>query len=310
MDYILIQLFYSISYGSLLFLIASGFSLIFGLMKITNIVHVAYFSLGLYLGYYFNVLTGNLILSIIITMVIVGAFGLFVFRGVLYRLQTFPLGQVLLGLGLLFLVDDCLLWVFGGAPQKTSVPAWLSGNIPFLNTNISVYRLFIIIFGLIVMVGIELIINKTHIGALIRSGVDDEETVRAMGIDIYKLFSLVYVAGVMLAAVGGVLGGPFLAMEPRIGFTILPLMLAIVIVGGLGNLRGAYYASLVIATIDTFGRALFPPLAYFSVYLPMAIICVVKPSGLFVLSEETRTRRLLQAQAKHTKRKRKNHEAG
>ena len=303
MDYILIQLFYGISYGSLLFMIASGFSLIFGLMKITNLVHIAYFSLGLYLGYYFNVLTGNLVISLIITMILVGAFGLLVFRGVLYKLQTFPLGQVLLGLGLLFLVDDALLWVFGGAPQKTSVPEWLSGNLPFLNTNISVYRLFMIIIGLVVMVGIEIVINKTHIGALVRSGVDDEETVRAMGIDIYKLFSLVYTAGVMLAAAGGVLGGPFLAMEPRMGFTMLPMILAIVIVGGLGNLRGAYLASLVIAIIDTFGRALFPELAYFSVYLPMAIICVVKPVGLFTLSEETRTRRLLRIQANKAKKK-------
>lgn len=305
MEYILIQLFYGISYGSLLFMIASGFSLIFGLMKITNIVHIAYFILGLYLGYYFNVLTGNLALALVITMVLIGAFGLIIFKGVLYKLQRFPLGQVLIGLGLLFLVDDCLLWVFGGSPQITSIPAWLSGNLPFLNTSISVYRLFIIAVGLVVMLGIELVINKTHIGALVRSGVDDEETVRAMGVDIYKLFTLVYTAGVILAAAGGVLGGPFLAMEPRMGFTMLPLMLAIVIVGGLGNLRGAYFASLVIATIDTFAKAILPEIAYFSVYLPMAIICVVKPAGLFTLSEEIHTRRLLRTQARQAAKKEK-----
>lgn len=302
MEYILIQLFYGFSYGSLLFLIASGFSLIFGLMKITNIVHVAYFALGLYLGNYFYILTGSFFGTSVIVMIIVGAFGLFVFRSMLYKMQTFPLGQVLLGLGLLFLVDDGLLWVFGGAPMKTPTPEWLSGNFRFLSSNVSVYRLFMIIVGGIVMIGIDLIVNRTHIGALVRSGVDDEETVRAMGIDIYKVFTLVYTTGAMLAALGGVLGGPFFAMEPRMGFSMLPLVLAIVIVGGLGNLRGAYYASLIIATIDTFAKALFPQLAYFSVYLPVAIICVVKPAGLFVISEEVRTRRILRAQTRAAKR--------
>ena len=144
MEYILIQLFYGFSYGSLLFLIASGFSLIFGLMKITNIVHVAYFALGLYLGNYFYTLTGSFLGASLIVMVLVGAFGLFVFRSMLYKMQTFPLGQVLLGLGLLFLVDDGLLWIFGGAPMKTPTPEWLSGNFAFLNSSVSAYRLFML----------------------------------------------------------------------------------------------------------------------------------------------------------------------
>lgn len=298
MEYILIQLFYGFSYGSLLFLIASGFSLIFGLMKITNIVHVAYFSLGLYLGNYFYSLTNSFFLAAVIVMVFVGAFGLFIFKSMLYKMQTFPLGQVLLGLGLLFLVDDILLWIFGGAPMKTPTPEWLSGSFRLLHSNLSVYRLFMIIVGAVAMVGIDLIVNKTQIGALVRSGVDDEETVRAMGVDIVKVFSVVYTAGAMLASLGGVLGGPFFAMEPRMGFSMLPLVLAIVIVGGLGNLRGAYYASLIIAAIDTFAKALFPQLAYFSVYLPVAIICVIKPAGLFVMSEEFSTRRMLRRQAR------------
>lgn len=298
MSYILIELFYGISYGSLLFLIASGFTLVFGLMKITNIVHVAYFAIGLYLGYFFYLQTSSLLLASIITCIIVGILGLVVFCGMLYRLQHFPLGQIILGLGLLFLADDGLLWIFGGAPLKTPIPEWLAGNIPFLDTSISVYRLFIIIIGIVTIACIDLTVNKTRIGALVRSGVDDEETVRAMGIDIYKLFTIVYVFGAMLAGLGGVLGGPFLAMEPRMGFTMLPLMLAIVIVGGLGNLRGAYFASLVIASIDTFAKALIPELSYFSVYLPVAIICVVKPDGLFTISEEVRTRRIIRASAK------------
>lgn len=305
MEYIFIQLFYGFSYGSLLFLIASGFSLIFGLMKITNIVHVAYFALGLYLGNYFYTMTGSFFGSAIIVMIIVGVFGLFVFRSMLYKMQSFPLGQVLLGLGLLFLVDDGLLWIFGGAPMKTPTPEWLSGNIEILSSTVSIYRLFMLAIGLIVMIGIDLIVNRTHIGALVRSGVDDEETVRAMGIDIYKVFTLVYAAGAMLAALGGVLGGPFFAMEPRMGFTMLPLVLAIVIVGGLGNLRGAYYASLIIATIDTFTKALFPQLAYFSIYLPVAIICVIKPAGLFTISEEFRTRKMLRIQAQAEKKEAK-----
>lgn len=296
MQFVLVELFYSISYGSLLFMIACGFSLIFGLMRITNIVHVAYFSLGLYLGYFFYQMTGSLLLACLLAAVSIGILGLIVFRGMLYRMQSFPLGQILLGLGLLYMIDDVLLAIFGGAPLKTPTPAWLSGNLPFMNTNISVYRLFIIVVGIVLLVVLELTINKTRIGALVRSGVDDEETVRAMGIDIRKLFTIVYIAGTMLAAIGGVLGGPFLSMEPRMGFSMLPLMMAIVIVGGLGNLRGAYFASLVIATVDTFAKALFPELAYFSVYLPVAIICVLKPAGLFSVSPETRTKWILRRQ--------------
>ena len=305
MEYIFLQLFYGFSYGSLLFLIASGFSLIFGLMKITNIVHVAYFALGLYLGNYFYTLTDSFFGTAVIVMVFVGGFGLFVFRSMLYKMQSFPLGQVLLGLGLLFLVDDGLLWIFGGAPMQTPTPEWLEGNITIFNSTVSVYRLFMLAVGLAVMIGIDLIVNRTHIGALVRSGVDDEETVRAMGVNIYKVFTLVYTTGAMLAALGGVLGGPFFAMEPRMGFTMLPMVLAIVIVGGLGNLRGAYYASLIIATIDTFAKALFPQLAYFSIYLPVAIICVVKPAGLFAASEETKTKRMLRAQARMEKKEAK-----
>lgn len=301
MEYVLLQLFYGVSYGSLLFLIASGFCLIFGLMKITNIVHVAYFALGLYLGYFFESLTGSLFLAAVLTALSVGLLGLILFRGILYRIQRFQLGQVLVGLGLLFLIDDMLLWIFGGTPLKTPMPEWLSGSVPFMSQKISVYRIFLVAIGLIVMICLDLIVKRTKIGALVRAGVDDEETVRAMGVDILKLFTGVYVVGAMLAGIGGVLGGPFMAMEPRMGFTMLPLMLAIVIVGGMGNLRGAYFASIIIALIDTFARALFPVLAYFSVYLPVAIICVIKPEGLFAVTEEVKTRRLLKKQMRKAK---------
>ncbi len=279
--FIVLQLLNSISYGCVLFMIASGFSLIFGLMKITNMTHLVYFMIGSYVSYTVCVWSGSFLLGMIAAAAVTSLIGYIVFKGFLFRLRGEGQSQVLLCLGFLFILDDALLAIFGGYPKSTPTPEWLSGSIKFLDFTFPKYRLFLIVVGVLIAVALNLLINKTKYGALIRSGVDDAETVQAMGININHLFVVVYVGATFLAAIGGTLGGPFLSMEPKMSFTLLPIALAIVIIGGMGNLNGAFYGSLVVATIDNFCKVLAPSLSYFSIFLPMALILVFKPEGLF-----------------------------
>lgn len=281
MKFIVSQLLNSVSYGALLFMIASGFSLIFGLMKMVNIVHVAYFAAGGYIGYWIYACTGSMILAILGSALTISALGGFIFKFLLYRLHGNPKSQVLLCLGLLFVFDDALLAIFGGYPKLLKSPALLAGTISVMGTSFPVYRLFILGMGIMVMIFLEILINHTHVGALVRSGVDDEETTRAMGINVDFLFIAVYMLGALLAATGGVLGSGFMGLESRMCFNYLPLSMAIVIIGGMGNLRGAFYGSMIIATLSTFGQSLLPTLTYFTTYLPVVLILMFKPNGLF-----------------------------
>jgi len=281
MQFWVIQTVNAVAYGSLLFLIASGFSLIFGLMNITNLTHAAYYMLGSYLGFAVANYIGNFFLAILVAGVVIAVIGVVNYRLFLSNLQGQQLSQVLLSLGLLFVLDDVMLFIFGGYPQQITPPQILSGSIPLMGVTFPIYRLFLIGVGMISALGLYLMVEKTKMGSIIRAGVDDEETTRAMGVNINQAFVGVYALGTFLAAAGGVMGGPILGMEPRMSFVILPLALVVVIIGGLGNLRGAFFGSIIVAMLDNFGRALIPDLSYFTLFLPMALILTFKPSGLF-----------------------------
>jgi branched-chain amino acid transport system permease protein len=290
MKFIVTQLLNSISYGALLFMIASGFSLIFGLMKMVNMVHVAYFAAGGYIGYWIYNATNSFILAVLGSALSICILGAIVFKFFLYKLQGNPQSQVLLCLGLLFVFDDALLAVFGGYPKIMESPPFLSGTVSIMGAVFPVSRLFILVMGIMVMIFLELLVNHTRIGALVRSGVDDEETTRAMGVNVDFLFIAIYLLGAFLAAIGGVLGAGFMGLESKMCFNYLPLSMAIVIVGGMGNLKGAFYGSMIIATLSTFGQSLLPALSYFTTYLPVVLILVFKPNGLFSGTPKARRR--------------------
>lgn len=281
MVFLIQQLLNSIAYGSLLFMIAGGFSLIFGLMRLTNVVHVVYFTAGCYIGYWTYEETGSFLLAVLAGAMIIGVVGFVVFKWFLFRLAGNWQSQLLLCLGFLFFFDDALSAIFSPWPQQTPTPEILSVSIDLFGMTYPMYRLFLILVGIVIIGAMELIINRTKIGALVRSGVDDTETTRSMGVNIDNLFIAVYVGASALAGIGGVLGGVTLGMEPKMCFNLLPLALAIVIIGGMGNIRGAFFGSMIVAMLDNFGRALFPELAYFTIFLPMAVILVVAPDGLF-----------------------------
>lgn len=286
MNFLVFQSINALAFGSLLFMIASGFSLIFGLMDIVNLTHAIFYMMGSYIGYTVFVHTGSFFLAIITAGVIVSLIGGMKYRFFLQGLHGQSLRQVLLCLGFLFVFDDLLLIIFGGNPFIINTPSKLRGATVIGGVFFSNYRLFLIIAGIVLVIIMYLLIEKTKIGSLIRAGVDDEEMVRAMGIDINKIFLFVYMMGVFFAAIGGVFGGVILGMEPRMAFSILPLALVVVIIGGKGNIMGAYFGSIVVAFIDNFGRALLPEFSYFTLFLPMVLILTFKPEGLFGRSKK------------------------
>ncbi|MGB9867093.1 MAG: branched-chain amino acid ABC transporter permease [Bacillota bacterium] len=281
MQFLLLQTINSIALGSLLFLLASGFSLIFGLMRITNFTHAAFYMIGSYVGFAVMSRTSSFLMAVLVATLVTPVVGYGIFRWFLFRLWGQPFSQVLLCLGFLFVIDDLLLYVFGGVPRTIALPSLLSGTVSIAGAGFPTYRLFLIALGAVVAIFLHLLVERTKIGSLIRAGVDDQETTRALGVNINRVFVTTYLLGSALAGMAGALGGPILGMEPRMCFAILPLALAVVIIGGLGSLKGAFWGSIIVGFVDNFGRAFFPDFSYFALFLPMAVILTFRPSGLF-----------------------------
>jgi branched-chain amino acid transport system permease protein len=183
--------------------------------------------------------------------------------------------------GILLVISDLALWYWGGLPQTLARPDFLDGAVRFAGLIFPKYRLALILCGILVAVLIWMIIERTRIGAVIRAGVDDPEMVRAVGIDIRLIFLLVFGAGAALAGAAGVLGGAMLGIYPGADFEVVLQAFAVVVIGGLGSLRGAFVGSLLIGFSDTMGKALLPELAMFTIFVPMVIMLVVRPEGFF-----------------------------
>ncbi|MEW5783958.1 MAG: branched-chain amino acid ABC transporter permease [Bacillota bacterium] len=281
MSFWVIQTVNGLAFASLLFLLSIGFTLIFGLMRIIKLTHGSYYLIGSYMSLTVMSRTGNFLLALLVGGLTVTALGIIQEKTLLRRFHGKSYSQVLLTLGLWFIFDDLLLVIFGGYPYRIPPPAILSGAMTMLDVTFPKYRLFLVAVGVVVAVLIWLIIEKTKIGAIIRAGADNEEIARAMGINVDKAFIFAFALGSFLAGAAGVFGGPMLGVEPALSGIILPLALVVVIVGGLGSLKGALVGSLFVGLMDNFGRALFPELSYFTLFLPMAIILAFRPQGLF-----------------------------
>jgi len=270
-----------ISFGMLLFLLASGLSLIYGLMKILNLTHGSYYLLGGYVGLSVMIWTDSFVLAILAAALAIGLIGAAMERFFLRRFHMDELPQTLLTFGFLFIFADLSLWVWGGDPIMMAKPKMFASSISMGLYAYPIYRLFLIGIGALIAFGLWWFQERTRLGTMLRAGVDDAEIARALGINVSLMFTLVFAAGAVLAAVGGVLAGPVLSIYPGADFETLILAFAVVIVGGLGSLRGALVGALVIGLLDNFGKAFFPEFALFTVFAPMAIILVVRPTGLF-----------------------------
>ena len=281
MTFWLIQAFNGISLGMLLFLLAAGLSLIFGLMGIVNLAHGSFYILGAYVAVSVVGTTGSFLFGLAAGTVAVAAVGSGLHRGLLHRFHGRELAQVLLTFGFLFIVSDVTIWIWGGDPRTLPKPVFLEGSLRVGTLMFPTYRLLVVAVGLAVAGALWLFQERTPYGAAVRAGVDDEEMARGVGINTPRLFTAVFALGAFLAALGGVIGGPFIGVYPGADFEILLLALVVVIIGGLGSLRGAFVASLLVGLLDNLGKALFPDLALFTIFAPMAILLAVRPTGLF-----------------------------
>jgi branched-chain amino acid transport system permease protein len=277
----LLQTFNGLSYGALLFLLGSGLSLIFGVMRIVNLAHGAYFLLGGYVALSVIWSTGSWALALPVAALAVAVVGLLMERIFLRPLGFDPLRQVLLTVGFAFLFQQAALDIWGGDNMDITPPAALMRSIVVGGLYLPVYRLFMIALAVVIGGALWLALEKTRMGAAVRATVDDAQMAAGVGIDTSRISMFVFALGAALAAIGGVIGGAFLGIYPGLDFQILPIAFAVVIIGGMGSLTGAAIGALVVGLADNFGKALFPEVSYFTLYAPMALLLAVKPTGLF-----------------------------
>jgi branched-chain amino acid transport system permease protein len=281
MEFWVTQTFNGISYGALLFLLASGLSLIFGVMRIVNLAHGSYFLLGGYVGLTTVWRTSSFPLALLTGMLAVALIGVGMERFFLRRLRNQVLAQVLMTMGFALIFQDLALLIWGGDPYTIPVPGQLSGSLRAGLVVFPIYRMFIIGAASTVGLALWLFLEKTRAGATIRAAVDDGEMAQGVGINVPFVSMGVFALGALLAALGGVVGGGFIGVYPGVDFEVLPYAFVVVIVGGLGSLQGAIVGSLLVGLLDNFGKALFPELSYFTLFAPMAVILALRPTGLF-----------------------------
>jgi branched-chain amino acid transport system permease protein len=278
----LFQLLNGLSFAMLLFLLAAGLSLIFGLMRILNLAHGSYYLLGAYVALTIVDVTGSLAAATAAGIAAVVAVGVIMERVFLRRLPPHDeLPQALLTFGFLLIVADVTLWVWGGTPQSLPKPELLARSVRLGPIVFPTYRLFVIAVGIAVGLALWLLQERTRLGAMVRAAIDDAEIAQAAGINVSRLSTVVFGSGAALAALGGIMAGPVLGVYPGADFEVLLLAFVVVIIGGLGSLKGAFVGAVLVGCLDNFGKALFPELAYFTIFAPMAMILAVRPSGLF-----------------------------
>jgi branched-chain amino acid transport system permease protein len=281
MSFWFIQSLNSLALGGVLFTLAVGFSLIFGLMRIANLSHGANFMLGAYVGLSVLDRGYGFVAALLAAGLAVGLLGGIVERFVLRRLAGNSLSQVLATLGVAFVIADGSLWLWGGDPRPVSPPLWLAGGMQVFGLSFPVYRLAVVLLSVFVALGLWLLLEKTRLGVMIRASVDDRQMAQGIGVPATRLFTIVFCLGAALAGMGGVIAAPILSVYPGLDADMLPLALVVVILGGLGSLAGAFVGSFVIGFIYSFGQVLFPDLAYIILFLPMVIILALRPRGLF-----------------------------
>jgi branched-chain amino acid transport system permease protein len=281
MQFWLVQTFDGISYGALLFLLGSGLSLIFGVMRIVNIAHGSYFLLGSYLALTVIWATGSWLLALPTAALAIGLLGLGMERLFLRPLGFDVLRQVLVTFGFLLLFQQAALDIWGGNNLFINPPPALMRSIVVGSLHLPLYRIFMIALAVAIGLVLWLVLERTRIGAMVRATVDDAEMARGVGIDTARVSMLVFALGALLAGLGGVVGGAFLGVYPGIDLQILPIAFAVVIIGGMGSLAGAAIGAVLVGLADNFGKALFPEISYFTLYAPMVLLLAVKPTGLF-----------------------------
>lgn len=268
--------------AGIIFLVSSGFTLVFGVMRVTNLSHGAVYLVGGYIGYSVINATHNFYYGLAAGALSMAVFGFVLERTLISWLGRSEMAELLATLGLIYVLDDLALAIWGGSPVTINLPGFLGrsstlpGGIVYPNG-----RFFILIVAILVAAGLFYLLRRTRIGAIVRAGVDDRDMVSALGINVRRVFALVFTLGALLAGFAGVLGGTVLGLYTGGDSDILLFALAVVIVGGLGSYEGAIVGSIIIGLIDNYGTAYFPAVAYSVLFIPVIAILLVRPHGLF-----------------------------
>jgi branched-chain amino acid transport system permease protein len=284
LDELALQALNGLSFGALLFLLASGFTLVFGLMKIVNLAHGAFYLAGGYVGIAAFGATRSFLVAVLAGAATAAVFGLAAERLLLRRVRGQELPEVLLTVGIALIIADGCLAVFGGNPRSIPIPTPLAGSVRLGSYAYPAYRLFVVALAATVGVVLYLVQHRTRLGALIRAGVDDREIAAAMGINVPRVFTAMFVFGGALAGLAGVVAAGLLTLRPGADTDILLFALVVVVIGGLGSLQGAAVGSVLIGLVDAFSKVWVPELSYFAVFAPMALILMFRPAGLFARS--------------------------
>jgi branched-chain amino acid transport system permease protein len=268
--------------AGIIFLVSSGFTLVFGVMRVTNLSHGAVYLVGGYIGYSVINATHSFFAGLAAGALAMAAFGYLLERSLITWLGRSEMSELLATLGLIYVLDDVALAIWGGSPVTINLPGFLGksstlpGGIVYPNG-----RIFILAVAILVAGGLYYLLRRTRIGAIVRAGVDDREMVSALGINVRRVFALVFTLGALLAGFAGVLGGTVLGLYTGGDSDILLFALAVVIVGGLGSYEGAIVGSIIIGLIDNYGTAYFPAVAYSVLFIPVIAILLLRPHGLF-----------------------------
>jgi branched-chain amino acid transport system permease protein len=285
MDFVnfLIQLLNSVQYGLLLFMLAAGLTLIFGIMGVVNLAHGSFYMLGAYLAWSLAAQLGSFTLAIIVGTALSVAFGLLIER-LLFRhfYHRDHLDQVLLTFGLIYVFEELRSIIWGDDVHGLPVPEFLAASIPLTeNLSYPVYRLFMSGVCLVLALGLYLLISKTRLGMKIRAGAFNREMTESLGVNIKLIHSVVFALGIGLASIAGMIAAPVSSVYPNMGSQVLIMCFVVVVIGGIGSVRGALIAALLVGLVDTFGKVLLPQASGMLVYVLMALVLLYKPEGLF-----------------------------
>jgi branched-chain amino acid transport system permease protein len=279
----LIQLLNSVQYGLLLFMLAAGLTLIFGIMGVVNLAHGSFYMLGAYLAWWISSRTGSFTLAIIGGALLSVVFGL-VLERLLFRhfYQRDHLDQVLLTFGLIYIFEESRSILWGDDVHGVKIPELLAASIPLTdNLSYPVYRLFISGVCIALAIGLYLLISKTRLGMKIRAGAFNRPMTEALGVNIKLIHAVVFAIGVALATVAGMIASPISSVYPGMGSQVLIISFVVVVIGGIGSVRGALISAMLVGLVDTFGKVLLPAVAGMLIYMLMAAVLLWKPEGLF-----------------------------
>jgi branched-chain amino acid transport system permease protein len=265
----------------ILFLIASGLSLTFGVMGVLNLSHSLFYILGAFISldlvsHGINFWIGGLLAAGVVALL-----GLFIERVFLSRLHNRINEQVLLSIGLVYIFGDLMAWIWGPSGRLAASPAGLGGAIHIGSLAFPVYRLAILFVGAVIAALLWALTERTRAGAVVRAGMDDKDTTRALGVNYALVCTAVFVFGSFVGGFAGFIGSPVIATNPGMGWDLLLLSLVVIVVGGVGSITGTLLGSLLVGFIVSMGQAYFPDLAYFTIYLTMIAVLLIRPSGLF-----------------------------